>query len=59
MATSLVLAGDMQWMFRAAVAMAVYLSILILSGEPEIWEKLKSARQVYLQQPFKALGSAK
>jgi O-antigen/teichoic acid export membrane protein len=59
MAVSLVLAGDMQWILRAAVAMTVYLSILILSGEPEIWEKLKSARQVYLQQPFKALGSAK
>ena len=59
MAIWLLLAGDMQWILRAAVAMAVYVLILILSGEPEILEKLKSARQVYLHQPYKALGSAK
>ena len=59
MAIWLLLAGDMQWILRAAVAMAVYVLILILSGEPEILEKIKSARQVYLHQPYKALGSAK
>lgn len=59
MAGCLVLAGEMQWILRAAVASAAYIAILVVTGEPEMVLKLRSVRENYLYQSFKAVGSAK